>query len=152
MTAGRTRPYQFIRFPAEYFRNGKIMDQKQNVFTSEDARNVIRYVWETYQDEPEFLWQRFPNNAVLRRKDTKKWYAALLVLSRRKLGLDSDEIIEILDLRIRTDDIGFVVDHQRYFPGYHMNKNHWYTICLDGSVQIDEIYQRIDASYALAEK
>lgn len=44
---------------------------EQNVFTGEDARNVIRYIGETYQDEPEFLWQRFPNNAILRRKDTK---------------------------------------------------------------------------------
>lgn len=88
----------------------------------------------------------------LRRKDTKKWYAARLVLSRRRPGLDPDEISDILDLRIRTDGSGFVVDHQRYVPRYHMNKNHWYTICPDGPVQIDENHQRIDASYALAEK
>lgn len=90
---------------------------EQNVFTGEDARNVIRYVGETYQDEPEFLWQRFPNNAILRRKDTKKWYAALLVIPRCKRGFDSDECVEVLDLRIRTDDVGVVVDHRRYFPG-----------------------------------
>ncbi|MCZ9313470.1 MAG: MmcQ/YjbR family DNA-binding protein [Methanocorpusculum sp.] len=128
------------------------LQTEQNVFTSEDARNVIRYVRETYQDELEFLWQRFPKNAIFRRKDTKKWYAALLVIPGRKLGLDSDGPIEILDLRIQPDDIGFIVDHQRYFPGYHMNKNHWYTICLNGSIPTDEIYQQIDTSYTLAEK
>ncbi|MCQ2356496.1 MAG: hypothetical protein MJ014_05720 [Methanocorpusculum sp.] len=90
---------------------------EQNVFTGEDARNVIRYVEETYQDEPEFLWQRFPNNAILRRKDTKKWYAVLLVIPRCKRGFDSDERVEVLDLCIRTDDVGVVVDHRRYFPG-----------------------------------
>lgn len=128
------------------------METQQDVFKSEDARNVIRYVRENYQDELEFLWPRFPKNAILRRKDTGEWYAAVLVVSKRKLGLDSDETVDILDLRIRTDDIGFVVDHQRYFPGYHMNKNHWYTICLDGSVPGEEMRQRIDASYELAEK
>ena len=37
-------------------------------------------------------------------------------------------------------------------PGWHMNKKHWYTICLNGSVPICEILSRIDASYQLAKK
>ena len=37
-------------------------------------------------------------------------------------------------------------------PGYHMNKKHWYTICLDGSVEPVELYQRLDLSYKLAKK
>ncbi|MCL1910807.1 MAG: MmcQ/YjbR family DNA-binding protein [Leptospirales bacterium] len=123
-----------------------------DVFKSDYARKVIRYVLETYHDEPEFLWQRFPGNAIFRRKDTNKWYGALLVLSRKKLGFNSDEAIDILDLRANTKDIESVVDGKKYFPGYHMNKKHWYTICLDGSVPIDEIFQRIDASYKLSIK
>ncbi len=31
-----------------------------------------------------------------------------------------------------------------------MNKRHWITICLDGSVPLEEIYQRIEQSYCLA--
>ena len=121
-----------------------------HVFKSDCAQKVIQHVRDTYGDELEFLWRRFPGNAIFRRKDTKKWYAALLLLSKRKLGLDSDEIIDILDLRIAAADIGAVVDGVRYFPGYHMNKKHWYTICLDGSVPVEEIARRIDASYELA--
>lgn len=104
----------------------------------------------TYQDELEFLWKRFPDNAVYRRKDTGKWYGAMLTISKQKLGLDSSEKVVILDLRIQPDDLAAVVDGVRFFPGYHMNKQHWYTICLDGSVPVEEIYQRIDASYLLA--
>ena len=37
-------------------------------------------------------------------------------------------------------------------PGYHMNKKHWFTICLDGSIAIEEIFCRIDESFALAKK
>jgi len=33
-----------------------------------------------------------------------------------------------------------------------MNKKHWYTVCLDGSVNIGEILRRIDESYGLAFK
>ena len=123
-----------------------------DVFKSDDARNVIQYVRNTYQDKVEFLWQRFPGNGVFRRKDSGKWYAALLIVSKRKLGLNSDEVINILDLKVDSKDIASVVDGKKYFPGYHMNKKHWITICLDGSVPIDEIFHRIDASYDLAEK
>lgn len=122
------------------------------VFKSEQAKAVIAYIRATYGDELEYLWQKFPDNAVVRRKDNKKWYAAILTVSRRKLGFDSDETVEILDLRIDPDKMASTVDNIRYFPGYHMNKKHWITICLDGTVEIKEIYHRIDASFLLAKK
>ena len=37
-------------------------------------------------------------------------------------------------------------------PGYHMNKRHWNTVTLDGSISEGEIKEMIDASYALVVK
>jgi len=37
-------------------------------------------------------------------------------------------------------------------PGYHMNKKHWNTVCLDSSVPSDEIRAMIDHSYKLVVK
>jgi len=34
-------------------------------------------------------------------------------------------------------------------PGYHMNKRHWNTLVLDGSILDADIYSMIDDSYAL---
>ena len=34
-------------------------------------------------------------------------------------------------------------------PGYHMNKRHWNTVTIDGSVPADEIWEMIDHSYRL---
>ena len=34
-------------------------------------------------------------------------------------------------------------------PGYHMNKRHWNTVTLDGSIPDIEIKQMVDESYAL---
>lgn len=123
-----------------------------DVFKGEYAKNVISYIREKYRDELEFLWERFSDNAVVRRKDNRKWYAILLILSKKKLGLPYDEIIDILDLRADPEEIESIVDNKKYFRGYHMNKKHWITICLDGSVPIEEIYKRIDKSYEIAEK
>lgn len=37
-------------------------------------------------------------------------------------------------------------------PGYHMNKRHWNTVLLDGSIPGGEIERMIDRSYALVVK
>ena len=34
-------------------------------------------------------------------------------------------------------------------PGYHMNKKHWNTIIIDGSISIRKIFEWIDESYYL---
>ena len=121
-----------------------------DVFKSESARELIRHVGEKYRDEPQFLWKRFPENAVFRRQDNGKWYAALLVLAKKRLGLDEEGVVDIIDLRGKPEEIAILVDGKSYFPGYHMNKKHWYTICLDGAVPMEEIFCRIEASYLLA--
>lgn len=37
-------------------------------------------------------------------------------------------------------------------PGYHMNKKHWNTVVLDGSIPAGETQRMIDNSYALVVK
>lgn len=123
-----------------------------DVFKSSDARKVIRYIAEKYSDRPEFLWERFSENAIFRRRDNSKWYAALLIVQKAKIGLSGNEKIEILDLRVSPDEVDMLVDGKKFFPGYHMNKKNWVTICLDGSLPIEEIFARIDTSYQLAKK
>jgi predicted DNA-binding protein (MmcQ/YjbR family) len=37
-------------------------------------------------------------------------------------------------------------------PGYHMNKKHWNTILIDGTLSIQQLHQFIDHSYNLVKK
>ena len=121
-----------------------------SIFQEEQTLLLIQYFCEKYGDEPEFLWDKFPHNAILRRKDSQKWYAAILTVQKKKLGIPSDEMAEIIDLRCAPELLEKRIDHQRYYPGWHMNKKHWYTILLDGSVVFEEICRRVDESYVLA--
>ncbi len=120
-----------------------------DIFKFEYSKLVIKYAKEKYGDNVEYLWEKFPDNAVCRRKDNKKWYFAILTVGKDKLGFESKEKVEVIDLRAPTEEIEKLVDNKKYFAGYHMNKKHWLTIILDGSVLIDEIYERIDKSYNL---
>lgn len=92
------------------------------VFTSSQAQQIIDYVGHKYHDQLEFLWEKFPDNAIFRRQDNRKWYAALLTVAAGKLGLASDDKIEIIDLRATAQEVQALVDGKTYLPGYHMNK------------------------------
>lgn len=123
-----------------------------DIFKADMTKRLIKYISEKYNDELEFLWEKFPDNAIVRRKDNKKWYVLFCTVSRRKIGFDSDEKVEITDIRLTPERIEKEVDSKKILPGYHMNKKHWITIVLDGSVEFDEICRRIDESYELAKK
>ena len=121
-----------------------------DVYRGEQTAAVLAYARETYGDEPEFLWEKLSDSAILRRKDNQKWYALFMTIPRSKLGLDSTEPAEIIDLRFDKDELPKKVDGVRYFPGYHMNKKHWLTMILDGSVPVEEILNYLDESYKSA--
>ena len=118
-----------------------------DTFKSEYSKLVIEYVRKKYYDELEFLWEKFPNNAIFRRQDSDKWYAALLILQKHKLGLKEDGIVEIIDLRIKPEDLDNLIDNKKYFPGYHMNKKHWNTVIVDGKISQHLLQRMIDESY-----
>ena len=122
----------------------------QDIFKSEQAKEVIKYVKEKYNDDLEYLWNKFPENAVWRNKINNKWYGALLVISERKLKIESDEIVNIIDLRYQKDKIKDIIDNEKIFEGYHMNKDNWITIRLDGSIKTEKIFELIDNSYNIS--
>lgn len=124
----------------------------KEIFKSDYAKKIIKYIAGKYKNEPEYLWDKTPNNAVFREKSTEKWYAALLEVEKSKVGINEEGRIEVIDLKAAPDKISSIVDNVNYLPGYHMNKKHWFTIKLDGSVPIKIIYSLIDDSFNIIKK
>ncbi len=122
----------------------------REVFKSAQAKTLLAYAKEKYRDTPEYLWEKFPDNAVLRRRDNRKWYAALLTVRKTKLGMQGEGSTEVVDLRGDPAFVAGNADGRKFYPGYHMNKTHWFTVPLDGSVPTDEILRLLDESYILA--
>lgn len=111
---------------------------------------VIRYMEEAYSCGPEFLWAKTPGNAAFRHPGNKKWFAALLLdLPGKVLGLPDIQRVDVLNLKCDPRIAGALLDGRRYLPGYHMNKEHWISLLLDGSIPLDEICGLIDLSYQL---
>ena len=123
-----------------------------SVFKTNQSQMVIEYVRKKYGDELEFLWKKSPDNAIWRRKDNQKWYGAILTVNGRKIGLDSDKMVEIIDLRMKPENRNDILSREHYYPGWHMNKKNWYTLVFDNGIDDEEIKLRITESYELAKK
>lgn len=110
---------------------------------------IFEYVKENFGTSPEYLWQKTPDTAVFRHSENKKWYAIIMDISKRKLGIDSDEFVDIINVKCDPILISSLLNNKGYFPAYHMNKNYWISVLLDKTVDLEEIISLINFSYEL---
>ena len=80
--------------------------------------------------EPDYTFDEDFETAVLRHKGSRKWFAVVMKVSRRKFGIDSDEAVDIVNLKIPLEMFGFFGKEQGVYPAYHMNKLHWVSVLL----------------------
>ena len=109
---------------------------------------IFAYIKKKYKVSPEDPWAKYDDNAVFRHSDNKKWFALVMGVEKDKLGLSEFGYVDVINLKI--DDMVFrdiLVQQEGILPGYHMNKEHWITVLLDGTVEEDKVYDLIDASF-----
>ena len=123
---------------------------EHGTFQGTYVEELLRYVKSTYDDEIEYPWKDL-DAAVIRSHVTKKWYALFMKIHPSKIGLGGSQPIRVMNLHGTAEQVSNLVDGEKYFPGYHMNRKYWYTVCLDGSVPMDELQGRIDESFKLSQ-
>lgn len=107
------------------------------------------FIAQTYNVCPEYLWMKYPSFAVFRHSMNKKWFAVIMRISKRKLGLNSDEEIDVVNLKCDPFGVDFFKQENGIYPAYHMNKNHWLTVALDGTVDDNIVKILLDISFNL---
>lgn len=109
---------------------------------------VFAYIKNKYQISPEYPWAKYDSNAVFRHTDNKKWFALVMNVAKDKLGLSGHGYVDVVDLKIDDRMFRDTLLHEKgILPGYHMNKEHWITVLLDGTVEEDRIYELVDVSF-----
>lgn len=114
--------------------------------------SVFNYVKKTYHTQIDYPWKKYPNYAVLRNNNSNKWFGIVMDVKKEQLGLKGEEKIDILNVKAQPELIGSLRLTKGFLPAYHMNKEHWVSILLDGSVSIKEIKRLIDTSFDLTKK
>ena len=93
-------------------------------------QDFLEYCFNTYCTSPDYPFDDFLETAVLRHTDNRKWYAIVMRVSRRKFGFDSDEVIDVVNLKLPTEMFGSFSAADGVYPAYHMNKLHWISVLL----------------------
>ena len=110
---------------------------------------IFDYAEKKFGAKPDYTFDKFPHYAVLRHPDDNKWFGLVMDVPRDKLGLDSDETVDVIDIKCHPQKVSALKSKPGFRPAYHMNKDHWLTVMLDGSVSKEDVFALLDESYAL---
>lgn len=114
-------------------------------------KQVLRYAVDTLSALPEAPWPETPDNVVLRHQTNRKWFGIVLRVRGSVLGLGEADMVDLLNVKGDPIMVAALRAQDGYLPAYHMNKQHWLSIRLDGSVPIQNILPLLDHSYALTD-
>ena len=114
-------------------------------------QSLLKYCLNTYGTSPDHPFSDDFETTVLRHSDNRKWYALLMKLPRKKFGFNSDELIDVVNLKVPFEiSCGFNADVGVY-PAYHMNKLHWVSVLLPDAPEA-VVRFLLTVSYELTEK
>lgn len=115
-------------------------------------RELINYLTDTYGTTGEHLFAKYPSFQVFRHTGNRKWFAVIMDIPKKNLGLTGNGEISVVNLKCDTRLIGSFRMEPGIYPGWHMNKAHWLTVALDGTVEDEKIRFLVDMSYELTQK
>ena len=115
---------------------------------------IIAQIQDEYGAEPEFLWpERYPTYCIFRHGGNKKWFALIGRVEWKSLGRDGKELVDIINLKFDNGQaLDFAENTPGAYPAYHMNKRHWITIALDGTLSNEVAMELVKKSYFLTDK
>ena len=112
------------------------------------TRNELEtFIMETYNSDADYPWLKYPNYEVFRHCNNQKWFALIMDVPKKKLGLQGEEILDVVNFKCDPLLIGSLRKEPGFFPAYHMSKDSWITVVLDGSVSDEKIKMLLDVSY-----
>ena len=118
-----------------------------------ERQRIIEMALALPQTSSDMPFEEDFDSTVLRHSDTGKWFGLLMKAPRGKVGLEGEGMADILNLK--CDPLigyGLRETYPDILPGWHMNKQHWITVRLEGDVPEDVLATLIGMSYDLTKK
>ena len=135
-------------------------DFQERCFESGDLlEKYISHIEREFSCKAEYPWaapqevqdtkKRYTDAAVFRCPN-QKWFALVMNISYKNLGLESDEGVSVVNLKADPDKIQELTDRKSVFPAWHMNKKHWITVLLTRVTDFDRLCELTRRSHELA--
>ena len=110
---------------------------------------LLEYVSSRFSTDAEYPWD--DDSFVFRHLGNRKWFAVAMRVPYARLGIGRDGLVDIVDVKCGP----LLMDPYRkqpgILPGYHMNKDHWLTILLDGTADDSLIRELFEISFVMTD-
>ncbi len=114
-------------------------------------KDFLEYCFDMYGTSPDYPFADDLQSAVFRHTKNRKWYALAMKVSRRKFGLDSDEVVDVVNLKKPLDLLCSFDLTDGVYPAYHMNKTHWVSVILPDAMD-DVVKFLVSVSFEATER
>ena len=118
------------------------------------VERLVDHVATTYGLAPAHPFKRHPEIIGFKVPTVDKLFGIFLPVDYCRLDKTStrtDQVL-VLNLKGQPDHILERIDNCRYFPAYHMNKKHWFSVLLDAQTDWDQLTSMLAESYRLVKK
>ena len=119
----------------------------KQLFKFEQTKRINRFIHTKYGVNPEFLWAKLPSYCIYRAD--KKWFGVLGSIPRNKVDKSTDltEDVEVLNVKVKENEIDKLLNKDGYYEAFHMNKRNWISIILDDTLSDLVVQNLICNSY-----
>ena len=114
-----------------------------------NRNELLRYIQQEYVCNVEYPWERYPDYMVVRRRDNQKWFAGIFAIKGYQVGHDTNEPMNIVNLKCESDLIPNLIHENGIYPAYHMNKTDRISVDIEGYEDIEKLKILVDMSYRL---
>lgn len=125
---------------------------KSKCFETSDLKDdYISWIKTQFGAAPDYPWPDTPDYCVFRCPN-EKWFALVMRIKYRQLGLSSDEEVWVVNMKASQDEISNLIDKKSIFPAWHMNKKHWITVLLTAVTDFEKLCELTEESWELVSK
>ncbi|MGV3029986.1 MmcQ/YjbR family DNA-binding protein [Streptococcus suis] len=116
-------------------------------FSKDQSNRIAQLIKEQWGDLPDYPFAKLPTYGAFRHPSNNKWYALVSQISRDKLdGSGSQELVEIVNLKVDGREIAELLSQSGIYPAYHMSKKTWVSVLLDDTVEDQKVFALLEKS------
>ena len=112
-------------------------------------QELTDYIFDEYSVEPDYPFPRDDTSCVFRHMDNRKWFALVMTVPYQTIGIRKKGTVDILNVKCDPMVIGSLRGKPGFLLAYHMNKDKWITLLLDGSAPEEDITALLAMSYTM---
>lgn len=118
-------------------------------FAGDQANRIAARIAAEFGTAAEFPWPG-SGHAVFRDRATRRWFALIMAdIPRAKLISGAEGRAEVLNVKADPAAVPALQQERSVYRCYHMNKRHWVSVILDGTLDDEHVMRLVRGSRAL---